>query len=69
MFDFLRRHQVPISSGILWLLAAMLISANVRGERRADPLTRIVLEAVDRHWDDAVYESVLALEEEERLLI
>ena len=46
--------------------------ANIQVELDAlppDVLKRIVLEAVDRHWDDAVYESVLALEEEERLLI
>lgn len=46
MFDFLRRHQIPISSGILLLFAAMLISANIQGGQRADPLTRVVLEAV-----------------------
>lgn len=46
MFGFLRRHQVPITSGVLLLLAAMLISANVQGGRRADPLTRVVLEAI-----------------------
>jgi rod shape-determining protein MreC len=46
MFDFLRRYQVLVSSGILLLLAAMLISANDRREERVDPLGRFVLEAV-----------------------
>ena len=45
MLDFLRRYQVPISSGVLLLLASMLVSANAGG-RRADPLSRIVLEAI-----------------------
>ena len=44
MLDFLRRHQVPISSGILLLLAAMLMSVNSRRIERVDPLTRAALE-------------------------
>jgi len=46
MLDFLRRYQVPISSGVLLLLATMLVSANAGGGRRTDPLSRIVLEAI-----------------------
>ena len=46
MFDFLRRYQVLVSSGILLLLAAMLISANDRREERVDPFGRFVLEAI-----------------------
>jgi rod shape-determining protein MreC len=46
MLEFLRRHQVPVSSGVLLLLAAMLISANARGGQRVDPLTRVLLEAI-----------------------
>ena len=46
MFDFLRRYQVLVSSGILLLLAAMLISANDRRGERVDPLGRFVLEAI-----------------------
>jgi rod shape-determining protein MreC len=46
MLDFLRRYQVPISSGALLLLATMLVSANAGGGRRTDPLGRIVLEAI-----------------------
>jgi rod shape-determining protein MreC len=46
MLDFLRRYQVPISSGVLLVLAAMLVSANAGGGQRTDPLSRVVLEAI-----------------------
>jgi rod shape-determining protein MreC len=46
MLDFLRRYQVPVSSGILLLLATMLISANARGPGRVDPLARVILSVV-----------------------
>ncbi len=46
MLDFLRRYQVPISSGILLLIATMLMSVNARRAQRVDPLTRAVLEVV-----------------------
>jgi rod shape-determining protein MreC len=46
MLDFLRRHQVPISSGILLLVAAMLMSVNARRAERVNPLTRAALEVV-----------------------
>jgi rod shape-determining protein MreC len=45
MIDFLRRYQVPVSSGVLLLLGFMLISANAR-HGRVDPLARVVLTAV-----------------------
>ena len=46
MLDFLRRYQVPVSSGLLLLLATMLISANARGTGRVDPLARVILSVV-----------------------
>jgi rod shape-determining protein MreC len=46
MFDFLRRYQVPVSSGLLLLLATMLISANARSTGRVDPLARVILSVV-----------------------
>jgi rod shape-determining protein MreC len=46
MLDFLRRYQVPISSGVLLLLATMLMSVNARRPQRIDPLSRVALELV-----------------------
>ncbi len=46
MLEFLRRHQVLLSSGVFLMLSWVLLSANRVGTRRYDPLGAVFLEVM-----------------------
>jgi len=46
MLEFLRRHQVLLSSGAFLMLSFVLLSANRGGTRRYDPLGAVFLEVM-----------------------
>lgn len=46
MLDFLRRNQTLLTSGLLLLLALILVSTNARNRRLEDPLGAVLLEGM-----------------------